>query len=87
MATLVEEAQTVTGIGRVLSIIGWVVVAAALVLGIWWWIQFATSDLFNIIEALRISLNAIIVSFTSGLILAGVGHTMKLFAAYTVSRS
>lgn len=82
-----EEAQTVTGIGRVLSIIGWVVVALALVLGVWWWIQFAVSDLFNIIEALRISLNAIIVSFTGGLVLAGVGHTMKLLAAYTVSRS
>ncbi len=87
MSTLQEEAQTVTGIGAVLSIIGWLVVALSLVLGVWWWIKFAASDLFNIIEGLRISMNAIIGSFTGGLILAGVGHSMKLLAAYTLSRS
>lgn len=82
-----KEAKNVAMVGGALSLIGWVVVAVAAVLGAVLWIQFAAAEAFNIIEAFRISLNAIIASLTGGLLLAGLGSTMKLLAAYTTSRS
>jgi len=82
-----KEARNVTRVGDALSLIGWVVIVTTAVLGVVLWFQFATAETFNIIEAFRISLNAIITSLTGGLILAGLGSTMKLLAAYTTNQS
>ncbi len=87
MLSVEQEAQSVAKAGGALSIIGWTVVFVTLIMGVVWWIRFASTDVFNILDAFRITLNAIIVSLTGGFILAGLGSSMKLLAAYTTSRS
>jgi len=82
-----EKANDVARVGGALTLIGRVVLVTTAVLGAVLWFEFATAETFNVIEAFRITLNAIIVSLTGGLILTGIGSTMKLLAAYTTSQS
>jgi len=85
--TVAKEAKTVAMIGGILAIIGWIGVIAVLVLGVILWIDLASFDPFNLFEAMRITLNAIVGVFVWTLILAGFGHVLKLFAAYTVAKT
>jgi hypothetical protein len=87
MDTIAKEAKTVTLIGKILAIIGEIGVVLVLILGIILWIDLASFEPFNLFEAMRINLNAIIGVFVWTLMLAGFGHVLKLLAAYTVART
>ena len=87
MASVSQEAKTVTMIGTILSVIGWIGVAVILVLGVILWIDLASFEPFNLFEAMRITINAIVQGFVLTLTLAGIGHVMKLFAAYTEAKA
>ena len=82
-----KEAKTVGMIGQILAVIGWIGVALVLIFGIILWIDLASFEPFNLFEAMRITINAIVEGFVLTLMLAGVGHVLKLFAAYTVAKT
>ena len=54
----------------------------ALIAGALWWFDLARRPAFNFIEAFAISAAAIGVPLFLALIVAGVGHTLRLFALY-----
>ena len=85
--TVAKEAKTVAMIGGIVAIIGWIGVLVVLVLGIVLWIDLAGFEPFNLFEAMRITLNAIVGVFTWTLMLAGFGHVMRLFAAYALAKT
>jgi len=85
--SVAKEAKTVGMIGGIVAIIGWIGVITTLVLGIVLWIDLAGFEPFNLFEAMRITLNAIVGVFTWTLMLAGFGHVMRLFAAYTGAKA
>ena len=85
--TVAKEAKTVAMIGGIVAIVGWIGVVVVLVLGVVLWIDLAGFEPFNLFEAMRITLNAIVGVFTWTLMLAGLGHVMRLFAAYTLAKT
>jgi hypothetical protein len=85
--TVAKEAKTVAMIGGIVAIIGWIGVVVVLVLGVILWIDLAGFEPFNLFEAMRITLNAIVGVFTWTLMLAGLGHVMRLFGAYAVAKT
>ena len=85
--TVARESRTVAMIGMIIAIIGWIGVVTTLVLGVILWIDLASFEPFNLFEAMRITLNAIVGVFTWTLMLAGFGHVMRLLAAYSVART
>jgi len=79
----VRQAQRVRGVGTVLALIGWVAVIAILVMSVILWIEIAGRPSFGLLEAMTASLAAIAEPLVAALILAGFGHALVLFAAYT----
>ncbi|HEY3071352.1 MAG TPA: hypothetical protein VGJ46_00915 [Candidatus Limnocylindrales bacterium] len=82
-----SEARRLTNLATVLVWIGWIGVAYALISGIFWWIDLANSRAFNLVQALGLSLSAIGGPIFLALIVAAVGHFMRLFAMYAGSHA
>jgi hypothetical protein len=84
---LQKDAMRLASIATVFILLGWLAVIYALVAGLFWWIDLAQREAFNWFEALAISASAIGGPIFLALIVAGLGHAMRLFAAYVASRS
>jgi hypothetical protein len=81
------EARRLAGVATVFVWIGWFTVAYALISGIFWWIDLANSRAFNLVQALGLSLSAIGGPIFLALIVAGLGHFLRLFALYVGSHA
>ena len=55
--------------------------------GVLWWIDLASRDGFSFLEALGISLNAVGGPIFLALIVAGLGHFVRLFAMDVAGRA
>jgi hypothetical protein len=84
---LQRDAARLAGIATVFVIVGWLAVLYALVAGILWWIDLASRANVNFLEAFAISSAAIGGPLFLALIVAGLGHFLRLFAVYVASRS
>lgn len=84
---ILAEARRLAGIATVFVWVGWFFVIYAIVAGILWWIDLASREAFNFLEALGISLAAIGGPIFLALIVAGMGHFLRLFALWAASRS
>ncbi len=84
---LVSDARRLASIGTFFIVIGWVAVIYALVAGVLWWIDLASREAFNILEAFAISASAIGLPIFSAFVVAGFGYGLRLFALYVASRS
>jgi hypothetical protein len=84
---LQRDAARLAGIATVFVIVGWLAVLYALVAGILWWIDLASRNNVNWLEAFAISSAAIGGPLFLALIVAGLGHFLRLFAVYVASRS
>jgi len=82
-----KDALRLATIATVFVWVGWLAVLFALIAGILWWIDLAGREAFNIIEAFAISSAAIGGPLFLALIVAGLGHFLRLFALYVASRS
>ena len=84
---LQRDAARLAGIATIFVIVGWLSVLYALVAGILWWIDLASRNNVNWLEAFAISSAAIGGPLFLSLLVAGLGHFLRLFAAYVAAHS
>ena len=84
---ILAEARRLASVATVFVWVGWFFVIYAIIAGILWWIDLASREAFNFLEALGISLQAIGGPIFLALIVAGMGHFLRLFALWAASRS
>lgn len=84
---LQRDAARLATIATVFVWVGWLAVLYAFVAGILWWIDLAGRESFNFIQAFAISAAAIGGPLFLALIVAGVGHFLRLFALYVAGKS
>jgi hypothetical protein len=81
------EARRLAALATYFVWVGWFFVIYALVAGVFWFIDLASKANINWLQALGASAAAIGVPIFLALLVAGLGHTMRLFALYAGSRS
>jgi len=84
---LQRDAVRLASIATIFVWVGWLSILYALIAGVLWWIDLAGRPAFNIFEAFAISAAAIGVPLFLALIVASLGHTLRLFALYVASKS
>ena len=84
---LQRDAARLASIATIFVWVGWLFVLYALVAGILWWIDLASRAAFNFLEAFAISAAAIGTPLFLALIVAALGHALRLFALYVASKS
>ena len=87
MDQILNDARRLATIGTFFITVGWVFVIYALIAGVIWWIDLASRQAFNFIEAFAISAAAIGLPIFAAFIVAGFGYLLRLFALYVVSKS
>jgi hypothetical protein len=80
-----SEALRLLTIGTVFVWVGWFFVIYAIVAGVLWWIDLAQLQAINWFEALGTSLAAIGGPIFLALIVAGMGHFLRIFAMWASS--
>jgi len=84
---LQKDAARLATIATIFVWVGWIAIAYALIAGLFWWIDLWGRPAFNFLEALAISSAAIGVPLFLALLVAGLGHALRLFALYVASKS
>jgi len=84
---LQRDALRLATIATVFVWVGWIAVLYSFIAGILWWIDLAGRPAFGFIEAFAISASAIGGPLFLALIVAGLGHTLRLFALYVAGKS
>ncbi len=84
---LQKDAARLATIATIFVWVGWIAIAYALIAGLFWWIDLWSRPAFNFLEALAISSAAIGVPLFLALLVAGLGHALRLFALYVASKS
>jgi hypothetical protein len=79
-----NEALRLATVGTVFVWVGWFTVIYAIIAGVFWWIDLAQREAVNWFEALGASLAAIGGPIFLALIVAGMGHFLRLFAMWAV---
>ena len=81
------EARRLVRIATVFIALGWILVTYAVIAGAVWWIQLASREGFDLVEALGLSLSAVFGPVVLALIVAAFGHFGRLFAMWAGSES
>jgi hypothetical protein len=76
------EARTLATVATVFVWVGWFFVIYAATAGVFWWIDLASKPNINFLEALGASLSAVGGPIFLALIVAGMGHFLRLFALW-----
>ena len=84
---LQRDAARLASIATIFVWVGWLFVLYALLAGLLWWIDLASRAAFNFLEAFAISAAAIGTPLFLALIVAALGHALRLFALYVASKS
>jgi hypothetical protein len=87
MEQIVKDARRLATIGTFFIVVGWVAVIYALAAGLIWWIDLASREAFNFLEAMAISAYAVGLPIFAAFVVAGIGYTMRLFALYVASKT
>ena len=82
-----RDAARLATIATVFVWVGWLSIVYALIAGVLWWIDLAGRPAFNLFEAFAISAAAIGVPLFLALIVAALGHALRLFALYVAGKS
>jgi hypothetical protein len=82
-----RDAQRLVTIATIFVWVGWLAVLWSVIAGILWWIDLAGREAFNFLEAFAISAAAIGVPLFLALIVAALGHALRLFALYVAGKS
>jgi hypothetical protein len=82
-----REAARLASLSSIFVWLGWLGIAWALISGLLWWIDLASKEAFNFIEAFALSSAAIGGPLFLAIIVATLGHALRLFALYVGTRS
>lgn len=82
-----REAEKVASIATYFVWVGWLFVIYAVVAGVLWWIDLASRESINIFQAFAASAAAVAAPIFIAMLVAMLGHTVRLFALYVGSRS
>jgi hypothetical protein len=82
-----RDAARLATIATVFVWVGWLFVLYSVIAGILWWIDLAGREAVNFLQAFAISSAAIGGPLFLALIVAGLGHFLRLFALYVASKS
>jgi len=77
-----NEAFRLATVATVFVWVGWFTVIYAIIAGVFWWIDLVQKPSINWFEALGASLGAIGGPIFLALIVAGMGHFLRLFAMW-----
>jgi len=81
------EARRLASIATVFVWVGWFFVLYAIIAGIFWWIDLTSKPSIDFLQALGASLAAVGGPIFLALIIAGMGHFLRLFAMWAASQS
>ena len=81
------EARRLVRIATMFIALGWILVTYAVVAGVLWWVDLASREGFDLLEALGLSLSAVFGPIVLALIVAAFGHFGRLFAMWAGSES
>jgi hypothetical protein len=84
---LQRDAARLATIATVFVWVGWLSIIYALIAGALWWIDLAGRPAFSFLEAFAISAAAIGVPLFLALIVAALGHALRLLALYVAGSS
>ena len=84
---LTNDARRLASVGTFFITIGWVALIYALIAGVIWWVDLASREAFNFIEAFAISASQIGMPIFGALIVLGFGYGLRLFALDVASRA
>ena len=84
---LQRDAARLATIATVFVWVGWLFVLYSLIAAVLWWIDLASRANVNWLEAFAISSAAVGGPLFLALLVAGLGHFLRLFAAYVASHS
>ena len=84
---LTSDARRLASVGTFFITIGWVALIYAFIAGLIWWIDLASREAFNFIEAFAISASQIGMPIFGALIVLGFGYGLRLFALDVASRA
>ena len=84
---LMREATRLVSLATVFVWLGWIGVAWALISGLFWWIDLWGKEAFDFLEAFALSSAAIAQPLFTAIVLAAIGHALRLFAISAVSRN
>ena len=84
---LQRDAARLASVATIFVWVGWIAVIYAVIAGFLWWIDLVGRPAFNFLEALAISASAVGGPIFLALIVAALGHALRLFALYVASRS
>ena len=79
------EARRLASVATVFVWVGWFFVLYAILAGVFWWLALVSKEAFNFLEALGLSLSAVDGPIFLALIVAGMGHFLRLFALWAAS--
>ena len=82
MSDIRNEALRLATVATVFVWVGWFTVIYAIIAGVFWWNDLAQKASINWLEALGLSLSAIGGPIFLALIVAGMGHFLRLFAMW-----
>lgn len=82
-----REASRLVTLATVFVWLGWLGIVWALVAGVLWWVDLASKEAFDLFEALAASSAAIAAPLLLAIIVASLGHTLRLFAMYVARTS
>jgi hypothetical protein len=80
------EARRLANVATFFVWVGWLTVIYAIVSGILWWIDLTSSETFDFLQAFGLSLSAIGGPIFLALLVAGMGHFLRLFAMWAGSQ-
>jgi hypothetical protein len=76
------EARRLAGVATVFVWVGWFFVLYAIFAAVFWWLELTSTPQFNFLDSLGVSLSAIGGPVFLALIVAGMGHFLRLFAMW-----
>ena len=82
-----REATRLASLATIFVWLGWLGIAWALIAGALWWVDLVGKEAFNFIEAFALSSAAIGGPLFLAIIVATLGHALRLFALYVASKA
>jgi len=84
---LQRDATRLASIATIFVWVGWLSILYAFIAGVLWWIDLTSRPNVNFLEAFAISAAAIGAPLFLALIVAALGHALRLFALYVASKA